>query len=289
MSEYDFQFETDDDGVARLTLDRPDTLNSLTFEIYGQLEKLFVDLRKDDRVKVVVITGKGKGFCSGGNVEEIIGPLFKEDLDGTLKFTRMTGAVVRNMLRLDKPIISAINGVAAGAGSVIALASDLRVMSESAKFAFLFTKVGLTGADMGAAWLLPKIIGTGRAMEYLMLGDKILADECLRIGLANRVVAPDAVVREAMTLAKRLANGPGLALGLTKKMVWHEWPMDLDAAIEQEAQAQALMLRAHDHREFYDAWMQKREPRFTSPPTQLASSWAPLLAGGVTPAVSEAK
>ncbi|MGK0205831.1 MAG: enoyl-CoA hydratase/carnithine racemase, partial [Planctomycetota bacterium] len=163
MTKYDFHFETDDDGVATLTLDRPATLNSLTFEIYGQLEKLFVDLRTDKSVKAIVLTGKGKGFCSGGNVEEIIGPLFEKDLNGTLEFTRMTGAVVRNMLRLEKPIIAAINGVAAGAGSVLALASDMRVMSEKAKFAFLFTKVGLTGADMGAAWLLPKIVGTGRA------------------------------------------------------------------------------------------------------------------------------
>ena len=168
---------TQDDGVAVLTFDRPDTLNSLTFEIYGQLEKLFVDLRTDKSVKAIVLTGKGKGFCSGGNVEEIIGPLFEKDLNGTLEFTRMTGAVVRNMLRLEKPIISAINGIAAGAGSVLALASDMRVMSEKAKFAFLFTKVGLTGADMGAAWLLPKIVGTGRAMEMLMLGGKVLADE----------------------------------------------------------------------------------------------------------------
>ena len=209
-----------------------------------------------------MLTGKGKGFCSGGSVEEIIGPLFERDLQGTLEFTRMTGPEVRNMLQLDNPIIAAINGIAAGAGSVLALASDLRVMSEKAKFAFLFTKVGLTGADMGAAWLLPKIIGTGRAMELLMLGDKVLADECYRIGLANRVVAPNALLDEAMALAKRLADGPNLAYGITKKMVWNEWPIDFDAAIEQEAQAQALLLRAHDHREFYDAWMQKREPKF---------------------------
>ena len=201
-------------------------------------------------------------FCSGGSVDEIIGPLLETEVDRTLEFTRMTGAVVRMMLRLDKPIIAAINGVAAGAGSVLALASDLRVMSEKAKFAFLFTKVGLTGADMGAAWLLPKVVGTGRAMEHLMLGDKIPADECYRIGLANRVVAHDDVLHESMTLARRLAHGPGLAIGMTKKMVWHEWPMDLDAAVEQEAQAQALLLRAHDHREFYNAWMEQREPRF---------------------------
>ncbi|MFK7739940.1 MAG: enoyl-CoA hydratase family protein [Planctomycetota bacterium] len=262
MSDYDFQFDIDDDGIARLTLDRPETLNSLTFAIYGQLERLFDELRTDDRVKVVLLTGAGKGFCSGGSVEDIIGPLLEVELDATLEFTRMTGAVVRNMLRLEKPIIAAINGVAAGAGSVLALASDLRLMSERAKFAFLFIKVGLTGADMGAAWLLPKIIGTGRAMELLMLGDKLEAEECLRMGLANRVYAPDKLEEEAMQLAQRLARGPGLALGMTKKMVWNEWPMDLEAAIEQEAQAQALLLRAHDHREFYNAWMEKRDPRF---------------------------
>jgi enoyl-CoA hydratase/carnithine racemase len=262
MSQYDFRFDRGSDGVAVLTFDRPETLNSLTFAIYGQLERLFRDLDDDETVKVVVLTGHGRGFCSGGSVEDIIGPLLESELDDTLAFTRMTGAVVRNMLRLQKPIVAAINGVAAGAGAVLALASDLRVMSEQAKFAFLFTKVGLTGADMGAAWLLPKVIGTGRAMELLLLGDKVAAEDCLRIGLANRVVPQDAVLAEALALARRLAAGPGLALAMTKKMVWHEWPMDLDAAIEQEAQAQALLLRAHDHREFYNAWMEKREPRF---------------------------
>lgn len=262
MSQFDFRFERGSDGVALLTFDRPETLNSLTFGIYGQLERLFRDLDDDETVKAVVLTGHGRGFCSGGSVEDIIGPLLESELDGTLAFTRMTGAVVRNMLRLQKPIVAAINGIAAGAGAVLALASDLRVMSDQAKFAFLFTKVGLTGADMGAAWLLPKVVGTGRAMELLLLGDKVAADECLRVGLANRVVPADQVLAEAMQIARRLAAGPGLAQAMTKKMVWNEWPMDLDAAIEQEAQAQALLLRAHDHREFYNAWMEKREPRF---------------------------
>jgi enoyl-CoA hydratase/carnithine racemase len=262
MSQYDFRFERGSDGVAVLTLDRPDTLNSLTFAVYGQLERLFAELDTDDAVKVVVLTGHGRGFCSGGSVEEIIGPLLESELAETLEFTRMTGAVVRNMLRLQKPIVAAVNGIAAGAGAVLALASDLRVVAERAKFAFLFTKVGLTGADMGAAWLLPKIVGTGRAMEILMLGGKIDAHEAHRIGLANRVVADDDVLAEALALARCLASGPGLALGMTKRMVWNEWPMDLDAAIEAEAQAQALLLRAHDHQEFYNAWMEKREPRF---------------------------
>ncbi len=262
MSDYDFRYDCDDDGVLTLTLDRPDTLNSLTFAVYGQLERLFRELDDDEDVKAVVLTGNGRGFCSGGSVEDIIGPLLESELDATLAFTRMTGAVVRNMLRCSKPIIAAVNGVAAGAGAVLALASDLRVVGEGAKFAFLFAKVGLTGADMGAAWLLPKVIGTGRAMEILLLGDKITAAEAHRIGLANRVVPPGDVVEEATALARRLAQGPGLAHAMTKKMVWNEWPMDLDAAIEQEAQAQALLLRAHDHREFYNAWMEKRDPHF---------------------------
>lgn len=262
MSDYDFRYDCDDDGVLTLTLDRPDTLNSLTFAVYGQLERLFRELDDDEDVKAVVLTGSGRGFCSGGSVEDIIGPLLESELDATLAFTRMTGAVVRNMLRCSKPIVAAVNGVAAGAGAVLALASDLRVVSEGAKFAFLFAKVGLTGADMGAAWLLPKVIGTGRAMEILLLGDKITAAEAHRIGLANRVVPPGDVVEEATALARRLAQGPGLAHAMTKKMVWNEWPMDLDAAIEQEAQAQALLLRAHDHREFYNAWMEKRDPHF---------------------------
>src|SRR5262245_9239843 len=262
MSQYDFRFERGGDGVAVLTFDRPETLNSLTFAIYGQLERLFHELEDDDAVKVVVLTGNGRGFCSGGSVEDIIGPLLESDLDQTLVFTRMTGAVVRNMCRLQKPIVAAINGVAAGAGAVLALASDLRVMADTAKFAFLFTKVGLTGADMGAAWLLPRVVGTGRAMELLLLGDKVEAPDALRIGLCNRVVPHDQVLAETLAVARRLAEGPALALAMTKKLVLQEWAMDFESAIEQEAQAQALLLRAHDHREFYRAWTEKRAPRF---------------------------
>lgn len=262
MSQHDFRFERHPDGVAVLTLDRPDRLNSLTFAVYGQLERLFLELEDDDAVKAVVLTGAGKGFCSGGDVESIIAPLLEAELEETLSFTRMTGAVVRNMLRLSKPVVAAVNGVAAGAGAVLALAADLRVLSDRARFAFLFTKVGLTGADMGAAWLLPKVIGAGRAMELLLLGEKVDAQECLRIGLANRVVEHDALLQEALGLARRLAHGPGLALAMTKKLLWNEWSMDLESAIEQEAQAQALLLRGQDHREFYLSWTEKREPRF---------------------------
>jgi len=261
-ADFDFRFEVNA-GVGVLTLDRPDSLNSLTFAIYQQLENLFSDLRCDDKVKVVVLTGAGQGFCSGGDVEEIIAKLLDRDADETLKFTRMTGAVIRNMRRLDKPIVAAINGMAAGAGAVLGLASDLRVMSEDAQFAFLFTKVGLTGADMGAAHLLPRVVGAGRAAELLLLGGKVEAQECLRIGLANRVVDPGQLMPEAMQIAKRLAMGPGLAISMTKKMLVNEQNMDLESALEQEAQAQALMLRCADHREFYRSWQEKRKPRFT--------------------------
>ncbi|MCA8942894.1 MAG: enoyl-CoA hydratase family protein [Planctomycetes bacterium] len=259
---FDFRFERHPDGVAVLTFDRQDTLNSLTFEIYGQLERLFFDLEHDDSVKVVVMTGAGRGFCSGGNVEDIIAELFEREPAETLKFTRMTGAVVRHMRRLGKPIIGAINGIAAGAGSVLGLACDLRILSTKAKFAFLFSKVGLTGADMGAAYLLPQIVGMGKATELLLFGDKIEADECLRIGLANRVVEPDALLDEALSMARTLATGPMLAHSMTKKMLVNEASMDLDSAIEQEAQAQAILLRCHDHREFYEAWKAKREPNW---------------------------
>jgi enoyl-CoA hydratase/carnithine racemase len=261
-TDYDFSFERRDDGVAVLTLDRRESLNSLTFEIYAQLEQLFSDLETDERVRAVVLTGAGKGFCSGGHVEEIIGRLLEMDVQQTLAFTRMTGAVVRNMCRLSKPIVAAVNGTAAGAGTVLALASDLRILSAKSTFAFLFTSVGLTGADMGAAWLLPRIVGAGRAAELLLLGDRIDAEECLRIGLANRVVAPGELLDTALGIARRLANGPGLALGMTKKLLANEASMDLESAIEHEAQAQALLLRCHDHREFYEAWKEKREPGF---------------------------
>lgn len=259
---FDFQFDVRDNGVAILTLDRPETLNSLTFEIYAQLEKLFVDLQTDDSVKAVILTGAGKGFCSGGNVEEIIAKLLDMNLDQTLAFTRMTGAVVRNMRRLNKPIIGAINGTAAGAGTVLSLACDMRILSEQATFAFLFCKVGLTGADMGAAYLLPKIVGTGRASELLMLGDKIDAAECYRLGIANRVVPSDQLMEAALKVADRLATGPLLATAMTKQILVNEENMDLDSSIEQEAQAQAVLLRANDHREFYEAWKEKRKPNF---------------------------
>jgi enoyl-CoA hydratase/carnithine racemase len=262
QSPTEFGFEIRPDGVAVLTLDRQDSLNSLTFAIYAQLERFFLELQHEDRVRAIVLTGAGKGFCSGGNVNDIIGALLAADVATTLKFTRMTGAVVRNMLRLDKPIVAAVNGTAAGAGTVLALAADLRLLADHASFAFLFTRVGLTGADMGAAWLLPKVIGRGHASELLMLGDRVDAATCLRLGIANRVLAAAELLPAAIELAARLAKGPALALAMTKRMLVNESIMDLDSAIEQEAQAQALLLRCHDHAEFHAAWKEKREPRF---------------------------
>jgi enoyl-CoA hydratase/carnithine racemase len=251
------------EGVATVTFARPDTLHSLTFEIYAELERLALECQTDDSVRVLVLAGSGKGFCSGGDVHEIIGELFKRDVKGVLQFTRMTGAVVRNLRLLEKPVVASINGIAAGAGAVLALASDFRLMADTARFAFLFTKVGLTGADMGAAFLLPKVVGFGRATELLMLGDTIDAPTAERYGLANRVVPADRLQDETRALARRLADGPAQALGMTKRMLNNEWAMDLAAAIEAEAQAQALLLMAEDHKEFYRAFLEKRPPRFT--------------------------
>jgi len=259
--DYDFRYEVAE-GVATITLDRPELLNALTFDIYAQLRDLMAALRTDTEVRAVIITGEGKGFCSGGDVNDIIGPLFEMDVKGHLEFTRMTGELIANMRLLDKPIIAAVNGTAAGAGAVIALASDLRVLSSAARFAFLFTKVGLTGADMGAAYLLPRIVGQGRASELLLFGDTLDAATAERWGLANRVVEPDELLATAREWAQRLASGPGLALSMTKRMLTNEWNMDLLTALESEAQAQALLLMGEDHRIFYDAFRAKVAPAF---------------------------
>ncbi len=261
MTKYDFRYDVKDE-IATITFDRPKVLNALTLDIYAQFRDLLEDLREDDSVKVLVLTGEGRAFCSGGDVHEIIGAVLDQDMRGHLDFTYMTGAVVRNMRLLDKPIIAAINGLAAGAGAVIALASDLRVMSDEAKFAFLFTRVGLTGADMGAAYLLPRIVGTGRALEILMLGDDIDAQTAKEIGLVTRLVPPEEVMSTAAELASRLAQGPSLALSMTKRMVNNEWNMDLISALESEAQAQALMMMGEDHRIFYEAFKEKQKPEF---------------------------
>ena len=260
--QYDFLYEVQG-GVATVTFNRPEVLNALTFEVYAQLRDLFEGLRYDDGVKVVVLTGAGEGFCSGGDVQEIIGELLKRDLKGHLEFTRMTGAVVQHMRLLDKPIIAALNGMTAGAGSVLALAADLRIASERARFAFLFTRVGLTGADMGAGFLLPRIVGLGRAFELLLLGDTLDAATAERYGLVNRIVAHAELLPRAYDWARRLAEGPTLAISMTKRMLNNELSMDLVAAIEAEAQAQALLLLGADHRIFYEAFTAKQKPTFT--------------------------
>ncbi|MCC6191472.1 MAG: enoyl-CoA hydratase family protein [Anaerolineales bacterium] len=261
MPDSDFGFEVAD-GIATITLNRPEVLNALTFEIYARLRDLFEALRQDDAVRVVIITGAGRGFCSGGDVHKIIGEVLQRDMRGHLEFCRMTGHLVRNMRLLPKPIIAAVNGLAAGAGAVIALASDLRIVAEEARFAFLFTRVGLTGADMGAAFLLPRVVGQGRALELLLLGDDVEARAAERIGLANHVVAQDQLLPAAREWAERLARGPALALGTTKLMITNEWNMDLISALESEAQAQALMMLGDDHRAFYEAFRAKRAPKF---------------------------
>ncbi len=261
MSTYDFNYEVSH-AIATITLNRPEVLNALTLEIYAQLRDLFEDLRYDESVKVVIITGAGRGFCSGGDVHTIIGEVLNRDMRGHLEFCRMTGHLVRNMRLLAKPIVAAVNGMAAGAGAVIALACDLRVVAEDAKFAFLFTRVGLTGADMGAAFLLPRVVGQGRAMELLTLGDDVDARTAERYGLANRVVPQEQVLPVAREWAERLVAGPTFAIGLTKLMVNNEWNMDVVSAVEAEAQAQTLMMMGGDHRVFYEAFKEKRKPEF---------------------------
>lgn len=258
----DFLYDVHD-GVATITFNRPDVLNALTFDIYSQYRDLMEALRYDDAVKVVVLTGTGRAFCSGGDVYEIIGELFEQDVRGHLDFTRMTGATVYAMRQLDKPIIAALNGLAAGAGAVLALASDLRLAAENASFRFLFTGVGLTGADMGAAYLLPRIVGMGRAMEILLFGDKVTAADAERMGLVNRVTTAEDLLPTAHEWAARLAAGPTTSIGLTKRMLNNEWHMDLASAIEAEAQAQALMLMGADHRIFYESFKDKTQPKFT--------------------------
>lgn len=250
------------DHIARVQFARPETLNSLTFKVYRDLTDLFYQLRFDDSVKVIVIEGNGRGFCSGGDVHEIIGDLFKRDVKGLLEFTRMTGELITNMRQLEKPIVSAVNGIAAGAGAVIALASDFRIFAREAKIAFLFQKVGLTAADMGAVWLLPKVVGLARATEMLMLGDSVGAEDAYRVGLANKVVELGELEKEAMALAERLARSASLALGLTKRLLNNEWNMDIASAMEQEATAQALMMQTSDHKEFHNAFVEKRKPKF---------------------------
>ena len=257
-----FRFEVAD-GVGTITLDRPDQLNALTFEVYADLRDLLFELPNRGDVSVLVVTGSGRGFCSGGDVNEIIGVLQTLDSRGLLEFTRMTGSVVQRMRELPIPIIAAINGVAAGAGAVIALAADLRVMADSAAFHFLFTRVGLAGADMGAAYLLPRVIGLGRATELLLLGEAVPAATAERIGLVNRVVEDHVLMEEASGMARRLASGPAWAYGSTKSLLTRELDMDLAASIELEAWTQALLMTGEDHHRFYEAFKSGQRPEWT--------------------------
>jgi enoyl-CoA hydratase/carnithine racemase len=257
---FDFTIER---GVATITLNRPEKLNALTFEVYADLRDLFTELPQHGDARVVVITGQGRGFCSGGDVEEIIGPLTEMETAELLEFTRMTGGLVKALRECPVPVIAAINGVAAGAGSVIALASDLRLMAESASFAFLFTRVGLAGADMGSAYLLPRIVGLGRATELLLLGDKLSAERAYRIGLANELLPDGELMSRTHALARRIADGPAFAFSTTKSLLTRELDMSLGASIELEAITQALLMQSEDFLEFYEAWSEGRSPEWS--------------------------
>jgi enoyl-CoA hydratase/carnithine racemase len=261
MGYNSFVFDNDD-GVATIRLNDPDKLNALTFQTYSDLEKVFAELAHDDAVKVVVLTGTGKGFCSGGSVNDIIGPLLRMKGDELYGFTRMTCNVVKNMRSLKKPVIAAVNGIAAGAGAMLMLASDLRLFSDKARAAFLFVKVGLSGADMGALYLLPRIVGLGKATELVYFGDAIDAQEAYRIGLANLVVPGDTLMNEAYKWAKRLKDGPLYGLGVTKELLEYEANVDLETALEMEAMAQARCMETADFVEGYNAFVEKRPLRF---------------------------
>jgi enoyl-CoA hydratase/carnithine racemase len=250
------------DGVATVTFDRPERLNALTFEVYADLRDLLWELPQRGDARVLVLTGRGRGFCSGGDLHEIIGRLVEGEPRELLEFTRMTGAVVQRMRECPLPILAAVNGIAAGAGAVIALAADLRIVARSASFAFLFTKVGLAGADMGAAYLLPRIVGFGRATELLLRGGSVDAERALEIGLATEVVEDGGLAGRTQELARELAAGPALAYANTKLLLSRELDMDLASAIELEAQTQALLMSSRDHREFHAAFVEKRQPRW---------------------------
>lgn len=257
-----FLYEQDEQGIATITLNRPDRLNALTFEVYRELTDKFAALREERDVRVVIITGAGRAFCSGGDVRDIIGELFSRDMEGLLEFTRMTCELIRNIRALPKPVIASLNGTTAGAGACIALASDLRIASEAARIAFLFVKVGLAGTDMGASHLLPRIVGLAKASELLYTGDFITAAEAERIGFYNRVVAADQLQAATREFAERLARGPAFALGKTKEMLNRELHMDFESALESEAQAQAICMLHPDYREAYEAFVAKREAKF---------------------------
>lgn len=253
---------TVEDGVGTVTLDRPDRKNPLTFDSYAELRDLFRQLTYVDDVKTVVVTGAGGNFCSGGDVHDIIGPLVAMDMDGLLTFTRMTGDLVKAMRACPQPIIAAIDGICVGAGAIMAMAADLRYGTPESKVAFLFVKVGLSGADMGACAILPRIIGQGRASELLYTGRAMNAEEALSWGFYNGVAEGDAVLNVATDSARRLAAGPTFAHAMTKKCLHQEWEMGIDQAIEAEAQAQAICMQTRDFERAYHAFVDKKKPVF---------------------------
>ncbi len=257
-----FQYELRSNGVGVITLDRPDRLNALTFEVYRELKEVFLQLDREAEVRAIVITGAGRAFCSGGDVEDIIGALFARGFQDLLEFTRATGDLILAMLECRKPIVGALNGTVAGAGAVIATACDFRVAGPKAKIAFLFTKVGLSGADMGASWLLPRIVGMGRATEILMLGDFVPPEEAQRIGLYHRLVEQEQVMDASLELAARLAQGPAFGLEITKKLLLREAHMDVRSAMATEVEIQAACMLHPDFRSAYEAFKEKRTPVF---------------------------
>lgn len=250
------------DGIATVTLARPDKLNALTFEAYADLRDLLAELSRERSVRALVLAGEGRGFCSGGDVEEIIGATLGMDTAQLLDFNRMTGQVVRAVRECPFPVIAALHGVAAGAGAVLALAADFRVADPSARFAFLFTKVGLSGGDMGAAYLLPRVIGLGHATRLLMLGDAVRAPEAERLGLISELADEGRADEAAAALARRLAEGPALAHAQTKALLTAELDMPLAAAVEMDAATQALLMNSADYAEFHAAFTEKRTPKW---------------------------
>jgi enoyl-CoA hydratase/carnithine racemase len=251
-----------DGSVGAIMLDRPERKNPLTFESYAELRELFRALASVTDIKAVVLTGAGGNFCSGGDVHDIIGPLTKKDMSGLLEFTRMTGDVVKAMRLCPQPIVAAIDGVCAGAGAILAMASDLRFGTARSKIAFLFVRVGLAGCDMGACAILPRIVGQGRAAELLYTGRSLGGEEAERWGFFNRLCEPDAVLSLATEMAEGLARGPTFAHALTKRMMHLEWDMSVEQAIDAEAQAQAIAMQTQDFRRAYAAFVEKRKPVF---------------------------
>ena len=249
--------------TATITLNRPERLNALTFEVYKELRDTFRALDTDPEVRAIIITGAGRAFCSGGDVENIIGALLGKGLQALQEFTQLTCDLILAMRRCRRPIVGALNGTVAGAGAVIAAACDIRIAAESAKIAFLFTKVGLSGADMGAAWLLPRIVGHGHASEMLLTGDFVDAKRAYEIGLYNRVVPQAQVLPEARVIAEQLARGPSAALGVTKQALEAEASLDFEAALAYEAEVQAQLMQGPNFREAHEAFRAKRDPKFT--------------------------